>query len=163
MLILEEITVQTGPEHAWELLSDPSCHGLWIPHIVATKASSHGPAGRGFRYRVTYEMAGRRSEFDAEVTEFEPPLMYGARLSSRVQGLGQRWDREVFERYRIEARESGCHVRHEVQIDLRGVNPLIRGLIWVLSRFGRPRGLPFLQKFRRVAESEVQTGAARAA
>jgi len=159
VLIREEVLTRATPERAWELLSDPAMHSLWNPCIVATEAPGTGPPGLGFRYRVTYEMAGRRDQFDAEVTEFSPPVRFCARLKARVQGRGESY-RGSIESYTIAPRRGGARVRHEIRADLSGVNGFLRLLIGFLSRFGRPQGDPFLERFRQVAEEEGEEGKA---
>lgn len=162
MLIREEILTRVAPERAWELVSNPALHSLWNPRIVATEVSSAGPPGLGFRYRVTYEMTGRRDQFDAEVTEFSPLVRYCARLKARGQGRGES-RRGSIESYTIAPEPGGVRVRHEIRADLSGVNGFRRILIGFLSRFGRPQGDPYLEQFRQVAEEERKASLGRAA
>ena len=154
VLIREEVQTRVTPERAWELLSDPALHSLWNPRIVATEVSGAGPPGLGFQYRVTYELAGRRDQFDAEVTEFSPPVRFSARLKARAQVRGQSWNRGSIESYTIEPRRDGVRVRHEIRVDLSGANGFLQLLTGLLSRLGPPQGDPFLERFREVAEDE---------
>jgi len=153
VVIREDVVTRASSERAWELLSNPSLHDLWNPRIVATEMSGSGPLGLGSRYRVTYTLSGRRSEFDAEIVEWSPPWRFSARLEERVKGDGRDWKRFVEERYTLTRRGDRTHVRHQVRIHASGVNILLRLLIWLVLRTGRPQGQPFMERFRELAES----------
>jgi uncharacterized protein YndB with AHSA1/START domain len=159
VLIREDIVTRASPERIWELLSDPSLHGLWNPHVVSTEAWGSGTRGTGFRYRVTYELSGKQSEFDAEITEFSPPLRFAARLEERVKADGKNWQRFVEETYRVTRRGQGAHVRHEVRIHHSGINVLWRILIWLILRTGKPQGQTIMERFRQLAEGEATPAA----
>jgi uncharacterized protein YndB with AHSA1/START domain len=155
MLIREDVITRATPERAWELISDPSLHDLWNSHIVSTEVPSTERPAQGLRYRVTYELSGRRNEFDAEITEFSPPHRFVARLEERVKGDGKNWERFAVESYVLTPRGSTTHVRHEVRIEHAGEGVLIRLLVWLISRFGKPTGKPFMERFRELAEDDA--------
>jgi len=161
VLIREEVVTTATPERAWELLSDPALHSLWNPRIVATEVSGAGPPGLGFRYRVTYEMGGRRDTFDAEVTEFSPQTRYCVRLKARNHGDGSY--RGSMESYTLAPQAGGVRVQHEIRLDLSGMNGLVQLVLGFLSRIRRPQGDPYLERFRQVAEEERSTTLRRAA
>lgn len=163
MRIREEATTSATPERAWELLSDPALHGLWNPRIVATGVLGSGRPGVGHRYRVTYELSGRRNEFEAEIVEFEPPFRFTARLEEREKGDGTHFERHAIERYIVTPRASGTHVRHEVKIHQSGVPLGIRFLVWVMFRLGKPTGPTFMEHFAEIAEGDFQADQPRAA
>jgi uncharacterized protein YndB with AHSA1/START domain len=163
MLIREDVVTTATPERAWELIHDPSLHDLWNPRIVRTEILGGGAAGVGFRYRVTYEMSGRQSELDAEITEFSPPCRYVARLEERVKGDGRHAERWMEERYLVTRHGRGTRVRHEVRIHRSGVNLFLRILIRLLMRTGRPTGQPFMERFCELAEERAPGTAARSA
>src|SRR5512147_2101817 len=116
MRIREESTMRADAGRAWALVCDPRRHGEWNPRIVATEVYGDGVPGRGMRYRITYEMSGRQSEFDAEVVEFTPAVRWAARLVERDQGDGGHMGRFMLESYVLEPRGGGTHVVHDVDI-----------------------------------------------
>jgi uncharacterized protein YndB with AHSA1/START domain len=152
MLFREDVVTRAAPERAWALISDPSLHGQWNPRIVATETADSGPPGLGFRYRVTYELSGRRCEYDAEVVEFSPPTRFVVRLEERFKGDGSNLKRFVIETYETTLRTTGTYVRHEVRVRFAGVNVLMRLMIWLIQRTGRPAGETFMQRFAEIAE-----------
>lgn len=155
MLIHDDVVTQATPERVWELLSDPSLHELWNPKIVSTEASSLDSPGVGFRYRVTLEMSGRRTEFDAEIIEFVRPSRLVARLEERRQGDGKHFGRFVIESFVVTRRGSRTHVSHEVRIHHSGMNVFVRMLIWLIMRIGQPTGPTYMQRFAELAEEKT--------
>jgi len=162
MRIHEHAVTTATPTRAWELIADPSLHGRWNSHIVETQATSSGSAGVGYRYRVTYELSGRRSEFDAVITEFAAPSRYSAQLEERLKGDGSNFQRFMVETYVLTRRRGKTNVDHEVLIHHPGINPFLRGLIWLIMKIGRPVGQPMLAKFAELAEGAA-AGAVAAA
>ncbi len=163
MLIHEEATTRATPERAWELLSDPMLHALWNPRIVNTGLSGSPRLGVGLRYRVTYELSGRHSEFDAEVTEFEAPRLLTIRLEEREKGDGKHWNRYMVERYLVSPDGDRTHVRHEVRVFQSGVPLWARVAVWLILQFGKPTGPTFMEHFAELAEEEPASEPRRAA
>jgi uncharacterized protein YndB with AHSA1/START domain len=162
VLIREDVVTRATPERAWELVSDPALHELWNPRIVRTEASGSGPPGKGYRYRVTFEMSGRRTEMDAEITEFSPPLRFAARLEERFKADGKDWQRFYDESYVITPHRDATHVRHDVRVHHSGVNLFWRFVIWLISRTGRPQEQPFMERFGELAAGDAPRPAASA-
>lgn len=154
MRFREEATTRATPERVWGLLSDPSRHGEWNPHVVATEAYGSGSPAVGFRYRITYELSGKSSEFDAAITEFSPPSRFAARLEERMKGDGRNMGRFMIETYDVTPRGARTRVIHEVRVQEPGVNIMLRLLIWLITRLGRPTGKTFMEKFAELAEAE---------
>ena len=163
MVIREDVVTRAAPERCWELIADPSLHDLWNSHIVATERTEDGPVRVGSRYRVTYELSGRRSEMDAEVTACSPSDGFEARLEERNQGDGRDWRRFFVERYELTRRGERTRVLHEVRIHHSGVNPLLRFVMWLVMKTGKPTGQPFLERFRELAEDPELTGKSKTA
>lgn len=59
------------PERAFEVLSDPARDPDWQAACVSTRLLD-GPPGVGCRYEITFQMLGRRMNFTARITDFEP-------------------------------------------------------------------------------------------
>lgn len=156
MLIREDVVTSATPERAWELIRDPAVHGLWNQHIVGTEIFGSGTPEIGLRYRVTYELSGRRNELDAQITEFMPGERWVARLEERLKGDGRNFERNMVESYVLTRSGGKTHVRHEVHIHHDGVHPLLKALIWFVMKFGRPVGQPMMDKFRELAEDKTR-------
>jgi hypothetical protein len=155
MLIQEQVDTAVTPDRAWELIRDPWLHGRWNSNILETEVLTQGPAALGFRYRVTYELSGKKTQFDAEITEFRPGERWTARLEERVKGDGRHFDRYMVESYTIHPQVHGAHVVHEVHIHNSGVHPALRFMAWLVMKTGRPVGKPFMERFRELAEGSA--------
>lgn len=153
MRIREQTLSRATPDRLWELIADPSLHPLWNPRIVETFVPDGDPAV-GFRYRVTYELNGRRSEYDAEITEVTPHARFATRLRERNQGDGRHWQRFVEETLTLSAAGHRTRVRHDVRIHHSGIPLPWRALIWLIQRLGRPTGPTFVERLSDLAEDE---------
>lgn len=154
MLIREDVITRATPQRAWELLSDPSLHTLWNPRIVDTNVWGSDAPGLGYKYRVTLELSGRRTEFDAEIVEFTSPTRFVARLEERNKGDGKNLDRYVIESYDVMTRRAGTYVNHEVRIHHSGVNIFLRMLVWLIMKVGRPTEKTIMRRFAEIAEDD---------
>lgn len=152
MRFREQVVTTASPERAWELIADVSIHGLWNSHIVDTQVGVSGGAVVGMRYRITYELNGRRNEYDAEVVELEPSRRFVARLEERYKGDGANLSRYMIERYTLEPRGSGARVVHDVRVFNDGVPWYLRALVWLVMTTGRPVGRTIMQEFAALAE-----------
>jgi uncharacterized protein YndB with AHSA1/START domain len=158
MRLHEEVVTRATPERVWELIADPENHGRWNPHVVGTERISCGEPAFGARYRVTYELSGRRSEFDAVVVEFSPPKRWAARLEERTQGDGRNFGRYMTETYTVVPHGNRVHVAHDVEIVLAGVPLWLRALVWFIQKLGRPTEPTIMQRFGELAESDSPKG-----
>ena len=165
MRVREDVLTKVPPERAWELLADPELHSLWNPRITRTTLGSRGPIGKGFRYRVQYDMGKGATEFDAEILEFDPPRRFVARLEERVKSTPESRKRWCEERYELQPAGAGAYVLHEVIVHHSGVPWPIRAIFWFVMRFGEPVGKTYMEAFAELAEDQVEaaagTGAAR--
>jgi hypothetical protein len=154
MRIREQVVTTASPGRAWELIADVSIHGLWNPHVVDTQGWNGASAGVDSRYRVTYELSGRRNEFEAQIVEWLPEHRFVARLEERVKGDGSNFARYVLETYTIEPRGTRTRVVHDVRIHHDGLPWYFRVLIALIMATGRPVGKPVMQQFAELAEGQ---------
>jgi uncharacterized protein YndB with AHSA1/START domain len=152
MRIREQTVTKATPEQVWALLSEPVRHGAWNPRIIATEIDASRRAGLGTRYRITYQMSGRSSQFDAEIVEFAPPRRFVARLEERFKGDGRNWRRFMVESYDVTPGPGGTRVVHDVRIHFPGINLILRALVWLIMRAGHPTGPTFMETFGHLAE-----------
>ena len=152
MHLHEDVVTRATPERVWELIADPANHGRWNPHVVGTEQISGGAPAFGSRYRVTYELSGRRAEFDAVVVEFSPLTRWAARLEERSKGDGRNFGRYMTETYTVTPRGGLLHVAHDVEIALAGVPLWLRALVWMIQKLGRPTTPTIMQRFGELAE-----------
>lgn len=160
MRIREEVTTQATPEQAWAMLCDPARHGSWNLRITATEIYGSGEPGFGMRYRVSYDLSGRSSQFDAEITEFSPPTRLAAKLVERATGDGAHMDRYMVESYDVSQHGGRTRVVHQVDIHAPGINIFLRALIWLIMHAGRSTGQTYMEKFAQLVEAAGREGSA---
>ena len=158
MLIREEATTRATPEQVWAMLCDPARHGSWNPRITGTEVYGSGEPGYGMRYRITYDMSGRSSQFDAEITEFSPPTRFAAKLTERATGDGSNMDRYMVESYDVSQQRGRTRVVHQVNIHAPGINVFLRALIWLIMHAGHSTRQTYMEKFARLVEASAATG-----
>jgi hypothetical protein len=160
MHIREQGMTTATPERCWELLSDVTRHGQWNAHVVDTQAWDGRVTGVGSRFRVTYELSGKRNEYDAEIVEWVPGSRFAARLEARVKGDGAHADQFVIESYRLEPARGGTRVVHDVRIEHDGLPWYWKLLVAFILTFGHPVGPSLLAGFASLAEAGDPAGAA---
>lgn len=72
--VTNRITIGRPIEDVFAILTDVEKTGLWFPGDVEEHWTSPGPHGVGSTRHALVRMRGRRSENDAVVTEYDPPL-----------------------------------------------------------------------------------------
>jgi hypothetical protein len=163
MRFREEVFVDATPDRVWELIADPLAHGQWNPRVVATEVVSSGVPALGSRYRVTYQMSGKRFEYDADVVEFSPLTRWAARFEARNQGDGRDFRRFMTESYSVIPHGPRVQVVHDVDVDFSGVNFCVRALIWLIQRTGHPVERTILQGLAEIAEATPSPDRSRVA
>lgn len=87
--IEESVIIERPVEELFGFLTAPENDLLWVSAAVERQIESEGPIGVGTRIRFVDRVAGRRIEWRAEVTEYEPNVRTRIRSISgpmRVQG-----------------------------------------------------------------------------
>lgn len=148
MMIRESITINADPMEVWAVVADPSLAPGWNPKIVEVETMSAGRPQAGSRYRITYEMSGRRSSFDAEITTFEPPQKLVLELTGGPPPTAGTV-REIFE---LRRSNRGTRVRQSINMSRSGMNLLLRLLLGSLHRIGRPVGKRYLETLKELVE-----------
>jgi uncharacterized protein YndB with AHSA1/START domain len=72
--VTSRITIGRPIEDVFAILTDVEKTGLWYPVDVEEHWTSPPPLGVGSTRHAVVRMGGRRSENDAVVTEYDPPL-----------------------------------------------------------------------------------------
>lgn len=69
--------VQVPIDRVFALIADPLRMPEWLPRCIAVKATTDGRAGKGARYKLTFQRDAIRHESVIEVIEFSPPHGFG--------------------------------------------------------------------------------------
>ena len=82
MKLAFEETIRAPQRVVWELITDLHGAPARISSIVALEVLTHGPVGRGTRFRETRVMFGRKATEELEVTQFDAPHTYTVEADS---------------------------------------------------------------------------------
>lgn len=152
MKLVNSILINRPAKTVWAFLENPANMTLWNPKVIHVSPSSFSSPQQGYRYAITYRMheTSRASEFTAEFVHFEP---FSKLLIRHTEGLSPR-DRVIEEIYELSEREAGTFLTQTIHIENSGINVFLRLLIWIIQRWGKPTGKPYLATLRDIIERD---------
>lgn len=114
--------------------------------------SSFSEPMQGYSYAITYQMreTSRALEFLAEFTHFKP----FSKLVIRHTGGPAPHDRVIEEIYDLSERNGGTFLTQTIHIEKSGINIFFRFLIWIIQRYGKPVGKPYLATLKEIIEKD---------
>ena len=112
MAIRESIDISRSPEDVFAYIDDLTKHGEWQEQVVSAKVDSDGPTKVGTRSTETRKIGGREQEMTYEVTEHNPPQVFGFRgVDGSIRAVG---------RATIEPLDDGARSRVTLDLDFEG-------------------------------------------
>jgi hypothetical protein len=154
MKLANSILINRPAKTVWAFLENPANMMPWNPKVIHVSPSSFSSPQQGYRYAITYQMheTSRASEFTAEFVHFEP---FSKLVIRHTEGLSPR-DRVIEEIYELSEREAGTFLTQTIHIENSGINIFLRLLIWIIQRWGKPTGKPYLATLRDIIEKDVE-------
>ncbi len=151
MKLISSIFIQRKPEVVWDFLKDPENMQQWNPRVEKVTPSEFEDPGTGYCHEITYRMHAnaRANSFHAEMKVFEPPQVLEIRL---VPQSARQKAPEIMERYGLLAQDGGTLLTQTIRVENSGISVLFRGLIWLVTKFGKPTGKPLLANLRDLLE-----------
>ena len=152
MKLVNSIFINRPARTVWAFLENPVNMLFWNPKVKHVSPSSFSGPQQGYRYAITYQMHERAkaSEFRAEFVHFEP----FSKLVIRHTGALSPHDRVIEEIYELSERDGGTFLTQTIHIENSGINIFLRLLIWIIQRWGKPTGKPYLETLRDIIERE---------
>ncbi|MBI5632494.1 MAG: SRPBCC family protein [Nitrospirae bacterium] len=152
MKLINSIYIARPAGAVWAFLEDPANMLRWNPKVKHVSPSSFSEPQHGYRYAITYQMheRARAAEFLAEFTHFEP---FSKLVIRHTGGLAPH-DRVIEEIYELSEREGGTFLTQTILIENSGINLFFRFLIWIIQRWGKPAGKPYLETLKEIVESD---------
>ena len=132
-------------------------HGRSSPSLRVRNSMLWGPICAGFRYRITYEMKRKTSEYSAEVEECREP----ERLVIRLTEGTLPFDGSVRETYHLRRTSKGTRLIQFVDLRESGMHPVARFFIGLLHRMGRPVGKRYLVTLKELIEAQTGDAGSR--
>jgi hypothetical protein len=153
MKLVNSIFISRPAGTVWAFLENPVNMLLWNPKVKRVSPSSYSGPQQGYRYAITYQMheRARATEFMAEFVHFEPL----SKLVIRHTEGPAPHNRVIEEIYELSEREGGTFLTQTIHIENSGINIFFRFLIWVIQRWGKPTGKPYLGTLRDIIERDI--------
>lgn len=157
MKLENSIFIKRPPGAVWAFLENPENMPLWNPNVKHVSPSCFSNPQQGYRYAITYQMGGNAaaSEFQAEFVHFEPVSKLVIR---HTEGLSSHQNRVIEETYELAERDGGTFLTQTIRVENSGINIFLRLLIWVIQKWGKPVGKPYLGTLRDIIERDKNNG-----
>jgi carbon monoxide dehydrogenase subunit G len=156
MKLVNSININRPAGTVWAFLENPENMLLWNPKVIHVSPSSFSDKPQqGYRYAITYQLheSSGATEFLAEFVHFEP----FSKLVIRHTGGLSSHNRVIEEIYELSERDGGTFLRQTIHIENSGINIFLRFLIWIIQRWGKPTGKPYLGTLRDVIEGDAES------
>lgn len=150
MKIEEEIDIPASPSDVWPFVAIPSRLAEWNSKITAVERKSERPVFLGERFTMTFTMSGRSRSPVVEVTACEP----ASRLVLRYEMAAGEHAEETFT---LSSSGSMTHVQHLITFTSAGIPWILKPIVWLLLRFGRPVEESYLSRLRQCVESSLRS------
>jgi len=149
MAIRGTVTISAPASSVWPFIADPVLESAWNPKIVAVDRDRTGPVELAERFGMAFVMSGKESRCEAEVIECHPPnrLLYRYRMANESR------PGSVEISYDMSQTPTGTKLIQTIDMSGMRIPILLRALIALLTRFGRPTGMPYLEMLRENVES----------
>jgi len=154
MKLVNSIFINRPTGTVWAFLEKPENMQLWNPKVINVSASSYSDYQQGYRYAITYQLheKSRPSEFLAEYVHFEP----WSKLVIRHTDSFSPQNRVIEEAYELSERGGGTFLKQTILIQNSGINIFLQFLIWIIQKWGKPTGKPYLGIFRDIIEGTME-------
>ena len=112
MRIQHDVVISRPVEDVWAFMEDLRNYPRWQSGLVAVQPLSDGPIDVGARIAIVHQFLGRRVDLVLEVTRFERPRIFAARVVSgpiQCQGI-----------WRYEAKDGGTRISGLIECETEG-------------------------------------------
>ena len=151
MLIKDQIDIDAPPDQVWPFLIDPVLQAAWNPKIISIDRPHDGPVRPGDTYVMHARLSDKQSTSRVEVVDVITPqkLVYQHHMTEAGSGF------VVTETYTLSEKGRGTRVRHTIDLSQTPIPLLLRPVIWLVMKFGKPVGEPQLGGLKQMIESEL--------
>ena len=78
--------IDCSPEHLWPWIEEPDKQKQWMKGLLENVDTSDGPTRVGSTFRMTIQEGRRVTEYDGEVTNYDPYRHLGVRFWGAAHG-----------------------------------------------------------------------------
>ena len=151
MKITERIVIRAAPQRVWRWLADPALWPQWNPKVKRVNRSRTGAMVAGEVFEADFVLGGKTTTGNVEVKVFEPfqrlVLQHWVDVRGRVGSLGVE--------FALNAEGADTHVVQTTDFSASGLPWLVKMLIGIMNRFGRPVGRSHLDQLKQLGEGRA--------
>lgn len=151
MIIKNKIQLSAPPEKIWGFITDPMIMKAWNPRIRAVVPITPGKPQANSQYRIRYKLAGKESNFLAEILEYDDL----ARLVLHFSGGNLPRKGFIQEIYEVFPDSKGTLLRQTVLIERSGLGIANRLSLRMRNIIGALSAKRYLNHLRELAEGFV--------
>jgi uncharacterized protein YndB with AHSA1/START domain len=143
MIIRQRSSISRPPAAVWPYIVTPERFQQWNDKIASIEARERFRAGQQFT--THYLWKGKEMQCLTVVTGLEEGRLLELR-HTRCLGPASRPDMEVLERVELEGDADRSVVTKTIIVRNIDIPLLLRPLVWLITRFGKPKGEDLLKK-----------------
>jgi hypothetical protein len=154
MRLKNEVVIDAPSDKVWEYVGSPEMWPLFHVKAGECRQISPQPDVIGSLYDIEFRLGSKTSVTRCEIVERhigrlisiksalpEPDGQSGRSLSACIT-------------YELEDQGSTTRVKEQIEFTSINIPPILRPLIWLISRFGRPTGETTLMRLKKMVEED---------
>ena len=152
MRLKESIRIQARADQVWEYVGSPEVWPLFHSKAGECTLLSLQADVIGARYEMEFRLGNKTSPTQCEIVDLHVGRMIQLRSQLREIDKKTRWAPSAVMTYELEDLGFETKVSERVDLDLPGINVLLRLLMWLFMRLGKPSGETSLVRLKRILE-----------
>jgi hypothetical protein len=151
MQLKESIRIESASDAVWQYVGQPDCWPLFHSKVRRAKQTSLQGGIVGAEYEIEFTMGGKVTPTRCEIVDLAAGRMIQVKsvLPSPQGGL----ERFALLTYELQDEGRQTEVMERIDMSGTGMGRLLGAVVWLISRFGQPRGETTLVRLKKVVES----------
>jgi carbon monoxide dehydrogenase subunit G len=114
------VFINRSPQDVFDFMTNPANFAQWQSGTKSAKWASEGPVGVGSKFNSVGEMMGRETKMDLEITQWDPPQVWG------IKGASGPMKFEAISKF--ESKDGGTQVTQTFEGEVGGFFSIAEGL-----------------------------------
>jgi carbon monoxide dehydrogenase subunit G len=116
--------IDRSPQDVFDFLSDPAIKHKWMPMLESAAWTSSGEPGVGSTVGAIMKMAGKETEMQLEITQWNVPNRYGYKILTVLFPL-----KAMAHTFRLEPEDDGTRVSEVGEFEMVSILRFAAGLM----------------------------------
>jgi carbon monoxide dehydrogenase subunit G len=116
--------IDRSPQDVFDFLSDPAIKHKWMPMLESAAWTSSGEPGVGSTVGAIMKMAGKETEMQLEITQWNVPNRYGYKILTVLFPL-----KAMAHTFRLEPEDGGTRVSEVGEFEMVSILRFAAGLM----------------------------------